>query len=175
MGQLIAALSLGSGVVGAYGAYQKGQAEAASDKYNAQIALQNAQQARINAGFASEAGSVQAAQKSMQAKAVIGSIAANQGAGGISTNSGSALDTKTSTQELGQLDALQVRSNATKEAYGYQVQSVSDEAQARLDQQSAHYAKEASYVNAASTFLGSASDAAGNWQKIQMAGGVGVA
>lgn len=168
---LAIALSLGSAAVGAYGAYQTGQAEKASALYNAKAALQNAQMAKTNAGLASEAGATQANMSEQRTRATVGAIKANQAASGVDVNSGSAVDVRSSAAELGELDALTVRSNATKEAYGYQTQAHNFETQSGLDKFEAANDATAGMINASSTFLGGAGNAANEYVNYRMAGG----
>jgi len=161
------------GAVGALGAIQTAQAQAGAAKENAAIATINQNQATENATLASEAGSAQAGIQSQKARAQVGSIIANQAAGGIDVNTGSAKDTQLSERDVGELDALQVRSNATKEAYGYQTQATSFGDQAALDTTEAKNAQTAGNLNAASTFLGGLGSAGSTYAKYQLSGGFG--
>lgn len=160
-----------SGAVGAAGAIKQGNAEASAAKYNAGVAETNAAQATQNALLASQAGSEQGFISSQRTRSEVGSILANQGASGVDVNSGSALDVRSSARELGELDALTVRSNATRQAYGYQTTATSEEGQAKLDKADATSDLTAGYINSGSTLLGSAGTAATNFAKYQLAGG----
>jgi len=146
---------VGTGV-SAYSAVQQGKQQAASANYNAAVAANNAQIATQNATVAGQVGAEQTAIEQQRTRAAIGGIKAAQGASGIDINSGSAVDVRSSAEELGQLNAITVRSNAARTAYGYQSQAKSDAAQAELDQQEAGYDKTAGYDKAATTLLGSA-------------------
>jgi len=161
------------GAVGALGAIQTAQAQAGAAKENAAIATINQNQATENATLAGEAGSAQAGIQSQKARAQVGSIIANQAAGGIDVNTGSAKDTQLSERDVGELDALQVRSNATKEAYGYQTQATSFGDQAALDTTEAKNDQTAGNLNAASTFLGGLGSAGSTYAKYQLSGGFG--
>lgn len=173
---LIEAISAGAsiigGVVSAVGSIQQGQAAKQSADYNAKVASANAQQAKNNATMAANAGEEQAAIQSQKTKAAVGSTLANQAAGGIDVNSGSAVDVRSSEADLGQLDALTIRSNAAKEAYGYQTQASNFTAQSGLDTAEGKNAQATGNLGAISTFLGSAGSAATNFAKFQMAGGL---
>lgn len=171
----LGATSLGltalGGVSGVLGAIQQGKAATASANYNAAVAGVNAEQAKKNSELASEAGMAQEAMQERKTRAEVGQIKANQAASGLDVNSGSALDVRSSAAELGELDALTVRSNATKEAYGYSTQASSFEAQQGLDVSEAKNDTTAGYTNAASTFLGAASTGTSNYLKYQLQGG----
>lgn len=165
------ALSIGSGVIGAVGSIQSADAASDAAKYNAQVAANNAQQERNNAEMATEAGTNQAYQESLKSRAEVGEIKAQQAAAGLSVDSGSALDVRSSAQELGELNAINIRANAAKTAYGYETQSTNDTAQSTLDTNEANDATVSGYVNAGSTLLGTAGSAATNWQKWQLNSG----
>lgn len=167
------AASLGSGILGAFGAFQQGQAQAQAAKYNSIVAQHNANQATLNAAMTMEAGNAQVAAEGRKNRATMGEIKAQQAASGINVNTGSTADVQQSAHELGELDALTVRSNAAKEAYGYQVQSKNFEAESQLKKIEASHDLEASYINSGTTFLGSASDASTNYARYTMAGGLG--
>lgn len=171
----LSAAGIGAGLIGggvsAYGAYQQGQAQAGAARYNADLEKQNATVSRENAAIAGQAGSEQGYQVGAKTRATVGNIKANQAASGVDVNSGSALDVRSSAAELGELDALTVRSNATREAYGYAQQARSHDAQSNLDLFEADNAETAGAIGAASTFLGSAGSAATNFAKYQLAGG----
>lgn len=173
MGYAGLGLSALGGVTGAIGAIQQGQAASEAAKYNASVAASNADMAKRNAQMAGEAGAQQAAMQEQKTRAQVGEIKANQAASGVDVNSGSALDVRSSAAELGELDALTVRTNAAKEAYGYQTQAVSDKAQAGLDRFEAENDETAGELGAASTLLGSAASGASNYYRYKMSGGLG--
>lgn len=152
-------LAAGSMAMGALGSIQQGQAAAASDKYNSQVAANNAQIATNNATLAGQAGAANAEQAQMKTRAQVGSIKAAQAANGINVNKGSAVDVQSSASELGELNAITIRSNAVKQAYGYQTQAASDMAQSQLDKSQAKYDASAGYTKAATGLLSSASTA----------------
>lgn len=53
---------------------------------------------------------------------MVGQQRAGIAASGVDVNSGSAVDVQADTRHLGELDALTIRTNAAREAWGYQVQ-----------------------------------------------------
>ncbi len=144
----------------ALGSIAQGNQQAASDKYNAQVAENNAQIARQNATFSGQEGAANAAREQLKTRAQVGGIKAAQAANGIDINSGSAVDVRSSAAELGELNAITIRSNAARQAYGYQTQASSDMAQAQLDRQSAKYASESGYIKGATTLIGQSATAA---------------
>jgi hypothetical protein len=162
----ISAVGAGVSIMG-----QMSQAKAASNaaKYNAAVATQNAEVQTRNAQMVMQAGQAQVAQQGMKNAAKMGGIIANQAASGLDVNTGSPLDVRSSAAELGQLDALTVRSNAVKEAYGHEVAAVNSTAQAGLDTMQSKAASQAGTIGAVGTFLGAAGSAASSWAKWQQA------
>lgn len=157
--------SLGSALVGGIGAITSGNASAASSRYNAQIAEENATIAKQNATWAGEAGAEQAGQASQKTRAEVGAIKAAQAANNVDVNSGSALDVRSTAAELGQLSAINIRSNAARSAYGYQTKAASEESQSQLDTFSGEQSSLAGEVGAGSTILGGAANAGLNYSK----------
>lgn len=169
---LAIAATVGSGIMGTVGALQQGHAAQQAANYNASVQMQNAEQARRNAEIASQSGMANQNIQQLKTRAQMGSIKANQGASGVSMNSGSSVDVLQSAAVIGEMDSLSVRSRATREAYGYEVQGINAENQATLDKEEGKAAKTASYFNAASTLLGSASSAASKYSSYKSAGGL---
>ena len=156
LGTTLATLGTALGAVGAI--TSMGGRAAASD-YSSVIAAQNAQIAKQQADLAGAAGDQQVAMQQAKTRATVGAIKAAQAASGIDVNTGSAVDVRSSAAELGQLDAISIRSNAARTAYGYQTQSASDLAQSQLDRFEAKNDRTAGYLNAGTSVLGGVSKA----------------
>ena len=148
------AASLGSSVVGGVGAIQQGNAASASAGYNAQIAANNAKIATQNAGYAGAEGEYNVGVAGARTSAQVGATLANQGASGIDVNTGSAVNVRESEAKVGMLNALNIRSEAARKAYGYQTEAVSDTAQSQLDKSQASADKTAGLIKAGATVLG---------------------
>lgn len=152
----MAALGLAGGAVNAYGQIQASKAQADADNFNAQVAEQNAAIATQKQQWAGEEGDQNAAISQMKTAAKVGATKANQGASGVEVGTGSNADVITSEREIGMLDALTIRSNAARQAYGYATEAYSDKAQAQLDRYAGKNAITAGKIGAVSTLLGSA-------------------
>lgn len=139
----------------ALGSIAQGQQEKKAADYNARVQENNAKIAEQNARFAGEEGAANAATEAMKTRAAIGGIKAAQAANGVDINSGSPVDVRSSAAELGELNAITIRNNAARHAYGYQTEASSDRAQAQLDRQQGKYAAEAGFFKAGTTVLGS--------------------
>lgn len=174
LGYASLASTLLGGVSGAVGSIQQGQAAKAAGNYNAEVADANAAQAKNNATIASQSGDEQAGMQEQKTRALVGAEEANTAASGIDVNSGSAVDVRASSTDLGMLDAITVRSQATREAYGYNTQAASLSNQATVDRAEGEASESAGVINAGSTLLGAGGSAASNFAKYQLQGGFSV-
>ena len=133
---IASALGTGAQLFGANtsatGAKAAGTAAGESDLFNAAIANANAGIALRNANFTAGAGEAKAGISETQTEARVGATKANQGASGVEVNSGSNVQVRASEAEVGMLDALTIKSNAAKQAYGYQVEAVGETAKAKM-------------------------------------------
>lgn len=148
------AASIGSAVMGGIGAIQQGNAASAASAYNAQMAANNAKIATQNAAFTAAEGEANSAQEQAKTRATVAATLANQGASGVDVNTGSAVDVRASESKLGMLNAMTIRSNAARQAYGYQTEAASDRAQSNVYKSQAKNDKTAGYLNAGATVLG---------------------
>ena len=97
---------------GAYSTYQQGRAQRAISRANERLAEMRARDA-IKRGQEAEGISRQRTRK------VLGSQRAAQAAQGIRTDYGSPLDIQLETGDIGELDALTIKNNALREAFGH--------------------------------------------------------
>jgi hypothetical protein len=135
------------------GQFLGGIAQGQADSYQAKVASNNAIAARQNAAYAASAGAAQTEEAGLKARNQAASVRAGQAAEGVDVNSGSAADVQTSQREIGALDTATVSNNAALEAYGYQSQATSFQAQANLDRAEAGYAPFAGAIQGAGTLL----------------------
>ncbi len=151
-------------------AQQQAEAQAASLRYQAQVAKNNQDIANQLADRASKAGESQVAQKRLQTAAVVGNQLASQAASGLDVNQGSAVDVRSSAAEMGELDALTIRSNAEMTSYGYKTQGLNFGAQAQVNEMGAQNALTAGNLNSFSSLAGGASSIGDKWLKYQQPG-----
>ncbi len=137
----------------ATGAKAAGTAAGESDLFNASIANTNAQIALRNSSFAAAGGEAQAGISEGKTRALVGGTLANQGASGVEVNSGSAVGVRASEAQVGMLDALTVRSEAAKKAYGYQTEAVGETMKAKMLTSQAAQDVKAGTVKAQGTLL----------------------
>ena len=160
--------AIGGAGVSALGAISGAASQQQAAEYRAQVAANNAQIAEQNAQSATAAGEQQAATQGMKTKANVGAIKAAQAASNIDVNKGSAVDVRSSAAELGELDALTIRSNAQKQALGYKTQEASFQGEQSLAQSEANYAPVAGALSATGSLLSGATSVGNmytNWQR----------
>jgi hypothetical protein len=165
----LAAVTGIAGVAGAglsaAGAYGSMEASSKNAAYQAQVAANNATIAMKNAAMDTQSGEITAANQGMKTRAAVGTTLAQQGASGVSVNSGSAPKVRAAESELGLMDALTIRSNAAKKAYADTVAATSDTAESGLLEAESTQASAAAPFSALGTFLSGASSAGGAYGK----------
>lgn len=159
-----AASAVGS-VIGAQGSIQSGNANASAAQYQAGIARNNALIAEQNAQYASQAGRSQESASRQKTAQLIGAQRAAMAANGIDIGSGTPLRIQGDTAAVGELDALTLRNNAARAAYGYRSQAGDFTASAGLlDRQADNY-RRAGSIRAMTSIVGGASSVADKWLK----------
>jgi hypothetical protein len=168
MCDITAGIALASALVGAAGSVQQGKAANASAKYNAKVADMNARISERRAYDSIERGKTEEQAKRREVAQFKGRQEAAMSANGVDVGFGSPLDTLVDTATMGELDALTVRSNAAREAYGHQVEASNKTADANLSRMNGKAAKTGSYFQAAGTLLSGVGDAWGSYKKSSM-------
>jgi hypothetical protein len=170
----MAVVSLGATVlsagVGAIGAEKTAEAQQASANYQAQVAENNATTARQNAQYATQAAAVNAQNTDFQTRQTLGREVAGASASGLDPTTGSPVDVRTGTGEVGRLTSLEDVQKGALTAYGYQTQATGYVAQAGLDRATGAFAKQAGDIGAVSSILGGASSFASKWAGFQNQG-----
>lgn len=124
-GQTAMATTAAAGAYSAYGSYQQG-------KYQEKVAENNAIIQKRMAEDAQDRGQAQESMRRLQSGREISQQRAAMAAGGRDVTTGSALDVLSDSAQMAELDALTIRSNAQREAYGSEVQASNFEAEAGL-------------------------------------------
>lgn len=137
----LAVVGLGAGV-SAYGKIRAGNE-------TKKLFDRNAGYAELQAEDALARGKVEEKKARRQTEQVIGSQRAGLAGQGVDVNTGSALETQADAAYLGELDALTIRNNAAKEAWGYRVQATDLRERGKI-------AKREGEFGAFNTILGSA-------------------
>lgn len=139
------------------GSLVEGFAGGRAADFQAQIARNNAEISRMNARQATEAGNAAATQSMLRTRAIVGQTKAAQAASGIDVNSGSAVDVQASERMLGMMDALTIRSNAARAAYGYQAEAGNQLARAESLRRTGKMRRIGGFMDASGTILEGAS------------------
>lgn len=158
-------LSAAGSVMGAVGSIFSGNANAAAMNYQAGIATQNAAIAKQNEAWATSAGESQAEQSGMKTAAQVGQITADRAASNLDIKSGTNTNVVAGQRLVGQMDQNAIRSNAYKQAYGYNIESTDETNQATLDKAGAANAQTAGDYGAVSSLIGGASSVATKWMQ----------
>jgi len=123
----LAIASIASSVVGGglqmMGQMQQTKAANGQAQFQAAVARNNQIVAERQATDALQRGELAEKQHRLQVGKLIGRQRTVQAANGVLVDDGSALDTTAETAELGEFDALMIRSNSEREAYSHRVQA----------------------------------------------------
>jgi hypothetical protein len=166
--------SLAAGVVGAgvsaYGMIQQGQQQSAAAKAQAKVAKQNAQVQMWQAQDAIDRGKNEEQRQRTLTRLRIGEQTAALAGQGTEVGYGTPLDILGDTAAAGELDALTIRSNAEREAYGYKVGASNLSAEAAATRTAGRNAMINSWMSAGGNILGSASDVSNKWSAFKTQG-----
>lgn len=154
-------------VMGAFGSSAQGRAASDAAAYQAAVARNNQTIAEQNAQLAEQKGRQEEAAKREQTAQMMGSLRARAAGSGVDVNSGSPLNLQEDVARLGELDALTIRNNAARSAYGYRTQGADFGAQAGLLDVQAQNARKAGNIGAFSSIIGGASGVADKWLKFK--------
>lgn len=165
MCDITAGLAIASTLIGAVGAVQQGKAASDAAKYNAKVADMNARISDRRAIDALERGKIEEQSKRREVAQLRGRQEAAMAANGVDLSFGSPLETLVDTAVIGELDALTVRSNASREAYGFKVDAANKVADGNLSRMNAKASRTAGYLSAAGTLLSGGADAWGSYRK----------
>jgi hypothetical protein len=136
-------MAVGGSLFSAYGKLKAGREQQ-------KMFEQNAQFADWQAADAFDRGAVNEKRQRQTTEQVIGAQRTSLAAQNVDVNQGSSLDVQADAAYLGELDALTIRNNAAKEAYGYQVQ-------AKDLRQRGKYANQEGQMGAINSILGGGS------------------
>ncbi len=115
--------ALSQSVTAAASAYAQSNSIRGQGEYESSAFNINASFAEMQAEDALKQGEKAAKNLKKQVKLTIGAQRANMAAQGIELDSGSALEIQEDTAVMGELDALTIKNNAYREAWGFKVQA----------------------------------------------------
>ena len=147
----------------ASGQRAQGQAQQQTYNYKAQVNDNNKQVSEWKAQDAVDRGYVREQQHRIKVSNLKGRQRAGLASMGVEVDTGSALDTLEDTAELGELDALTIRSNAERESYDRKVDAMNDSAQGDVNRMSGENALTAGNMGAKTSLLSGIGSVASKW------------
>ncbi len=107
-------------------AFSQSAAIKAKGDYDSTVANANASIAGLSAKQTLEAGDIAASRRQLKTQQTVSAIRAGQGASGVDVTSGSSSLTRIGEDFAGRIDAMTIRNNATRQAWGYQTEAIQD-------------------------------------------------
>lgn len=144
------ALAIASTAIAARGQYVSGKFQEAQAKTNEQIA-------ETQALDATRRGQIAEDEQRARVRQVLGTQRAILAANAVSASTGSPLALLADTARYGELDALTVRNNAAREAYGYRIEGMNARSRGQFARLEGNY-------GAGSTLLAGGAQAYGIWR-----------
>jgi hypothetical protein len=135
-------------------AKKAGKAQQEVAESEAQLSDYNAQVAQVQAQDAIARGGEKESTFRSQVRGVIGSQRAGFAGANVDVGYGSAADVQADAAFLGELDALTIRNNAAREAWGYKVQAEDLRQRAAISRQGGQMAAAAGSAAATSAYIG---------------------
>lgn len=151
---LLVGLIVGGAATSAVGQKKAGTAAKKAGAMTGDLMDYNAQIADLQAADALERGALSEEHYREMVRGVIGQQRAGFAAQGVDVASGSALDVQADAAQLGELDALQIRQNAMREAWGYKVQAYDLRARGEIARKTGQAQASAANWGAAGTLIG---------------------
>lgn len=155
--------SVAGGVLKAFGQGFAGFSQARMYNYQAGIAKLQAQVARQNANYSFQTGEENAAKYGLQAAQRMGAITAAQGASGLDVGGFSAQQVRAGQQKVTEMDLAQIKSNAARQAWGYESEATMADAKAGLYKTAAKNTLAATPINIAASLISSGGSVADKW------------
>lgn len=195
LGAIGSVVSIGSTLLGAFGAAKEASANKEAFQYRAAIARRNSEIALLAAEEARSRGEIQAtdaiargiqaeSQQRSRVRRLIGEQRVALGASGVQVDAGTGGDIQADTAALGELDALTIRSNTEREVRAarlaatdagaqFEQQALSLQDEAQLAELGGTAAGTAGALNVGATLLQGAGQVANKWFQFNQQGGQG--
>ncbi len=144
---------IASAATSAYGQHKAGAAQKRAGEMSGDLMDYNADIADLQAKDALERGAIAESSYRGQVRGIVGQQKAGFAGQGVDVSSGSALDVQADATRLGELDALQIRHNAMREAWGYNVQAYDLRQRAQIARETGQAMQSAANWGAAGTIV----------------------
>lgn len=155
--------AIAGGTLSALGTIQQGMAAKQAADYEAEVAKQNVERAKISADQAKTKGDVEITQQRLRTAQSISNARAAGAARGVLVDSGSALDITTDLATSGEIDALMLGYNANQEAESFLDRGRQFDAESQLKKRSGSSALTGSLLGAGGSLLTTGSVVADRW------------
>ncbi|MBF0143635.1 MAG: hypothetical protein HQL59_09305 [Magnetococcales bacterium] len=159
------AASAASGLLSAAGALQQGRAAKAQGEYQAAVSRNNQQLAEWQAEDSEARGRQEERRHRLQISQLAGRQRATMAGSGLALEGGTPLDLLSDTAQWGELDALTIRSNAARAAWGHRIEASNQGAEAGFQLAAGRSAAQAGITAAGTSLLGSAGTVADMWYR----------
>lgn len=169
-GSIAIAAAVVGGVTTAYGQMQAGKAARAEGNYKAAIEHNNAIRAGYLADDAIARGKIEERQQRLRGRLLVGQMRTALAGSGQVIDEGSAGELVVDQSGVNELDALNVRANAEREAYGLRAEGANFESSARLSRLGGANAARNAKFAAASTLLSTGGSVASKWYDMKKVG-----
>lgn len=153
IGMVGSAVSTGMSVIGSL---QQGKAAQAQANYQAKVQENNAKAAQMQAADAIERGKLDENNHRKKVAHMLGAQRAGIAGSGFELGDETSQDILGDTAAMGELDARMIRTNAAREAWGFEYQASNELAGAEITKARGESARIASFWNAGTDLLGGA-------------------
>lgn len=174
MGQVLSQPGTGLDIAGSLlqgiSGFKGSNAQAQLSQYQAVVAANNATIQRQNADSELVSGQYGEIASKLKYGALRGSQAAAQAANGLDINIGSPLAVRTSTAELGSIDAALIHYNAAKAAFGSQQSAANYDQASKMFAKAASDEKAAGFDSVAKSLISGFTSVADRYSKYQQSG-----
>lgn len=167
MAYLPMALTIASTAFSVIGSIQQGNAQAASEKSQANAMRYNAEINRQRATLALQQGNQQEEAKRRDSRRAMGNLRAGLVENGIGLDSGTGADLVAESSLNSEMDALNIRYGAQLNAQGLQQQAVSDDYSARAADARSKNARTSGFLGAGAALLTGAGTAYKDYKIMQ--------
>lgn len=172
----LAIISLASTAVGTgleiIGGIQQSKAQAQAARYQAQVARNNEIIARRQAEDARQRGEIEARRQRQRSNLLQGDVRSKIAGAGVLVDELSAQKEIEDVAAAGELDALTIRSNAEREALGFETRGMNFAAEAGLQSATASNISSSIPVQAGATLLTGAGSVASKWHAFKTEGAI---
>lgn len=161
---------IGAGLVQGYSAIKNSQAQREQADFQADQDKFNANIAGLQADDAIARGEEAAQNAGMQTKQLKGTQKAALAGSGVAVDSGSAADLLSETDKFSTLDILNIKNNAAREAFGYKAQAVGFSGQSEMTRKAGRSAANSTLLTGGANVLTSTAGAITRAKKLSQIG-----